>query len=196
MTARAAKRKPDRKRPRTKKASVAKPASANVTVEEAGRMFQHYCLVKDDGGLKRVAREFGRAVSTVRRIAARDGWNARYIQVQQKVQRMENNVAAKRQHSSLELVDQLKNAAFAGLWTKGRDGRLKLRRAPTINEFLRSVEVGEDIRRELPAGEIEQVDQAATDRALALVEALSPANLEKLADAICDARPAKTGGVK
>ena len=123
MPTRTPKKKPDKTKakPKAKRKFRAKPKPAPkpkhsrdeyVLDMEAEQMFRLWCQIKDKGkggGFKGVAKQFGRDIKTVRRIAEKDDWRGRYAKIMADVQKHTDRKIVKEEISNLRLVRRLRD---------------------------------------------------------------------------------------
>ena len=150
----------ERSRQRTTKGQKKRP----VTAEEAERMFQLWCRIRQTQGFTGVAKVFKRSITTVRRVARAGEWEGRYKRVQEEVRRKSEKKIARDEISNLHLATQVKGATFCQLFKEDAKGIKTLAQTPTVRDFIAVAEFEQKLRDRFPDDGTDQVTQLTKDK--------------------------------
>lgn len=172
-------KKPKPTKPR--KPAPKKERSEYVDELESEKMFRRWCQIKDagkGGGFKGVAKEFGRDIKTVRRIADKDKWRDRWAKILADIQRDTDRKVTKEEISNLRLVRALRDKVWGKLLKEDTDLE------PDVKDALAVIRLEEELIGNLPGtpGESDNdpVPKEDLDKALNILEKMGEQAIQAL----------------
>lgn len=159
--------------------------SRNIGPEEALVMFRYYC---DNGSMAGVAKQFRRSRTSIDRLAQREDWKSRAAQVKATAEQQVQQQAIRKQLSLATKAEGLLDQVYRGLERMVGDKNFK----PSVHDF---VDLGKLVSQlgggaGIAGGQV--VDEVKVNKALAVIERLTPAVVKDLVKALCTLKPAKT----
>lgn len=156
-----------------------------VTAAEAEKMFLLYQEIKDTGhggGYSGVAKQFGRDIKTVRRIAAKDDWGQRLAKIEADIRKGHDRKIIRQELTNLDMGIALKNKVFSELLGRGKDLNPTVLDGVRVLQYVDEASGGLPTEAELAAEGFLTPEQV--DRALETLNNLGEKALAGLADHI------------
>jgi hypothetical protein len=183
--------KAKRKTRKTPKSKVSGQHPKAVTVDEAEMMFNLWYEIKETRGHQGVADHFGRAVSTIFRVAKANDWDKRVKKREKELRNQTDKRAVKKQLDKLKMMEQLERATYASLFVEGKDKHgnktFKLSTLPTPAQFIAVAEYADKVRERYgPSSdaEVTVLSKEQVEKAFKILEGLTPKALQALGEQI------------